>query len=118
MVKGPRDGLGYTALRKNGIEKEYSINFTGQETRFFLIILYYNGNNSYIFDNGVEKVKDSEINAGSLCLGNAWKDLSLENMKKTESYGYVYDFSIDYDSTDVDGILDLHQYLMKIHDTK
>ena len=51
-------------------------------------------------------------------MGNAWKDLSLDNRKKTESYGYVYDFSIDYGSTDVDGILDLHQYLMKIHDTK
>ena len=25
----------------------------------------------------------------------------------------VYDFSVDYDATDVDDILDIHKYLMK-----
>ena len=33
-------------------------------------------------------------------------------MKKTGLYGYVYDFSDDYDSTDVADILDIHKYLM------
>ena len=32
-------------------------------------------------------------------------------MRKTELYGYVYDFSCDYDSIDVD-ILDIHKYLI------
>ena len=27
--------------------------------------------------------------------------------------GYVYDFSVDYDATDVDDIKDIHKYLMK-----
>ena len=26
---------------------------------------------------------------------------------------YVYDFSVDYDATDVDDIKDIHKYLMK-----
>ena len=34
-------------------------------------------------------------------------------MKKTEFNGYIYDFSVDYDHTDVDDIKDIHKYLMK-----
>ena len=33
--------------------------------------------------------------------------------KKTGFNGHIYDFSVDYDSTDVDYILDIHKYLMK-----
>ena len=39
-------------------------------------------------------------------------------MKKTELNGYVYHFSVDYDSIDADDILDIHKSLMKQHDTK
>ena len=38
---------------------------------------------------------------------------SVDNMKKTGFNGYVYDFSVDYDATDVDDIIDIHKYLMK-----
>ena len=34
-------------------------------------------------------------------------------MRKTGFNGYVYDFSVDYDATDVDDIVDIHKYLMK-----
>ena len=34
-------------------------------------------------------------------------------MKDTGLNGYVYDFSVDYSSTDVDDIKDIHKYLMK-----
>ena len=34
-------------------------------------------------------------------------------MKKTEFNGYAYDFSADYNATDVDDIKDIHKYLMK-----
>ena len=34
-------------------------------------------------------------------------------MKKTGFTGYVYDFSVHYDATNVDDILDIHKYLMK-----
>ena len=69
--------------------------------------------------NGTEiyklKVKDSEIVVSPLCLGNISKDWSVDNMKKkkTRFNGYVYDFSGDYDATDVDDMLEIHKYLMK-----
>ena len=34
-------------------------------------------------------------------------------MEKTGCNGYVYDFSVDYDATDVDEIKDIHKYLIK-----
>ena len=34
-------------------------------------------------------------------------------MKKTGFNGHIYDFSVNYDSIDVDDILDIHNYLMK-----
>ena len=37
-------------------------------------------------------------------------------MKNTRLNGYVYDFSVDYDAIAVDGILDIHNYLMKRND--
>ena len=78
--------------------------------------------NSYIFVNGVQiykfEIKDSEMNAAPLCLGNASKDFSVSNMKKAWLYGYIYDFSVDYDSNDNDEILNIHKYLIKIHNAK
>ena len=59
------------------------------------------------------KAKDSEIVATLLCLGNISKDWSIDNMKKTEFTGCVYDFSVDYEDTDVDDIKDIHNYLIK-----
>ena len=47
-------------------------------------------------------------------LKNHFKRLvSYEIWKKTGFNGYVYDFSIDYDATDADDIVDIHKYLMK-----
>ena len=71
--------------------------------------------------NGIEiykfKAKDSEILASALCLKNISKDWSTDNMKKKTGFnGYVYDFSVDYDATDVDDIKDIHKYLMKKND--
>ena len=67
--------------------------------------------------NGIEiykfKAKDSEIVASPLCLGNISKDWSIDNMKKAGLNEYVYDFSVDYDATDVDDIKDIQKYLME-----
>ena len=70
--------------------------------------------------NGTEiykfKAKDSEIVASSLCLGNISKDWWTDNMKRTVFTGYVYDYSVDYDATNVDDIEEIHKYLMKKKD--
>ena len=97
-------------------KKMYSINFTVTRKKFCLS-LHYNGANSYLFVNGTEiyefKAKDSEIVASPLCLGNISKDWLTDNMKKTGFNRYVYDFSVDYDATDIDDIKDIHKYFMK-----
>ena len=94
----------------------YSVNFTENNKKFSLS-LHYNGDNSYLFVNGIEiykfKAKDSEIVASSLCMGNISKDVSVDNMKKTGLNGYVYDFSVDYDAIAVHNMLDMHKYLME-----
>ena len=73
-----------------------------------------------MFVNGTEiykfKAKDSEIVATPLCLGNISKDWPIDNMKKTGFNGYVYDFSVDHNATDVDDIKYIHKYLMKKND--
>ena len=82
--------------------------------------LHSNGASSNLVVNSIAiykfKAKDSEIVASPLCLGNISKDWSADNMKKTGFNGYVYDFSVDYDATDVDDIKDIHKYLMKKND--
>ena len=99
----------------------YSINFTVTKKQFCLS-LHYNGANSYLFDNGKEiikfKAKDSEIVAIPLCLGNISKDQSTD-MKKTGLNGYVYEFSVDYNSNNNNNNIDyskaipfIHKYLM------
>ena len=79
--------------------------------------LYYSGANSYLFPNGTKiykfKAKVSEIVASPLRLGNISKDWWADNMKKTGFNGCIYDFSVDYDATDIDDVKDIHKYLMK-----
>ena len=79
--------------------------------------MHCNGANTYLFANGTEiykfKAKYSKIVASPLCLGNISKDWSTDNTNKTGFNGYVYDFSVDYDATDIDDIKDIHKYLMK-----
>ena len=71
--------------------------------------MHYNGANSYLFVNGTEihkfKAKDSE-------------EFSVDNIKKIGVKGYVYNFSVDYDAIEVDGILDIHKYLMEKNNIK
>ena len=40
-------------------------------------------------------------------------DFSVDNIKKTGFYGYVYDFSVDYDDIAVDDVLGIYKYLME-----
>ena len=48
-------------------------------------------------------------------LGNISKQFSVDDMRNTGLNGYVYDFSVDYNSNAVNDILDIHKYLMKIN---
>ena len=46
-------------------------------------------------------------------LRKRFKRLFVDNMKMTGFYGYVYDFSVDYDAIAADFILNIHKYFMK-----
>ena len=85
----------------------YSINFTKANTKFCLS-LHHNGVNRYLFLNGQEIYKftanDPEIVPNNLPLRNVF---SASKMKKTGFNSHIYDFSVDYDSTDVDDVLDI-----------
>ena len=121
LGKGPTQGLEHTLTA----EKLYPINFTVTKKRFCLS-LHYNGANSYLFANDKKivkfKVKDSEIVASPLCLGNISKDWSADNMKKTGLNGYVYEFNVDYSDFSVvnpdEAIPFVHNYFMIKYDIK
>ena len=112
LGKGSTQGLEHTLTA----EKMYAIIFTVTNKKFCLS-LHYNGANSYLFVNKTEiykfKAKDSQILVGPICLGNISKDWSVDNIKRTGFTGYVYDFNVDYNVTDVDDIKDILEYLMK-----
>ena len=102
LGKGPTQGLEHTLTA----EKMYSVNFT--VTKKLFCFFFVNGTEIYKF-----KAKDSEIVASLLCLRNISKYWSTDNMKRTGFNGYIYDFSVDYDATDVDDIKNIHKFLMK-----
>ena len=98
-------------------EKMYKTDFT-EQNRNFVLSLHYNGDDSYLFVNGVQqlefKTKDSEIKKTHLSVGNISTDFSTTDMTKTELYGDVYDFAVDYvPISGVRAIYDVHRCLMK-----
>ena len=112
LEKGPTQGLEDTLTA----QKTYSINFTVKK-KTFCSSLHNNGANRYLFVNGTKiykfKAKYSNIATTPLYLGNISKDWSVDNMKKSGFNGYVYDFSVDYDTIAVDDVKDILKYLMK-----
>ena len=79
--------------------------------------------NSYKFVKSDEmcrfKAKDCEKNASqNACSGNFSKTVSVDNMKNSELYGCVYGFSVDYDSINIDGILDIQKCFMRGYNIK
>ena len=75
------------------------------EATFFLFV---NATKIYQF-----KGKDSEIKDYTLFLGNTSKDLTINNITKTELKGSVKYFSVDFNLFDTNDILEIHRYLMK-----
>ena len=117
LGKGPMQGLEHTL----STEKMYSINFTEHNKRFCLS-LHYNGAKIYSFVNSKQihkfREKDSEIVATPLCVGNASKDWTVDNMEMTGLNGYVYDFRVDYNVIKIPTIFMtyIHKYLMVKND--
>ena len=111
IVQGINDSTLYA-------EKIYSQNFTAANKKFVLS-LHYNGDDSYLFVNGKRelkfKAKDDQIVKEILCLGNISDDLTAANAQKTGLWGEIFDFAVDYTSTNIGDIYNVHRYLMKKH---
>ena len=56
------------------------------------------------------KAKDFEIKPYPLCRKNISKGFTVDNMKKTRLKGFVYNFSVDYNTIDAGDIADTHKY--------
>ena len=84
LGEGPTQGLDDAILTA---EAKYLINST-QSRKRFVIILHYNGSNSFLFVNTTKlyqlKPKDSEIKDYRVCLGNISKYLTINNIKKKQ----------------------------------
>ena len=113
LSEGPTQGLHDTTLT---VEARYPINFTQPNKRFDLR-LHYNGSNSFFFGNATKIYqflpKHSEIKDYALCLGSISKDFENNNMKRTGLKGIANIFSVDFNPTDTNNILDIHKYLIK-----
>ena len=94
----------------------YSLNFA-VDNKTFCLSLHYDGDNSYLFDNGKEvtkfKAKNSELIKYRMCLGGLSKDYDINSRKNTGLYGNVYDFSVDYSAISNDKLHDIHAYLIR-----
>ena len=84
--------------------------------------LHYNGDNSYLFVDGKQKLKfnaknDQILKNEKLCLGNLSDQWRIAEYKKTRLYGNTYDFVVDYEVINgVKQIYDMPRHLMKKHD--
>ena len=90
LDKRPRQGLDDITLQGYKdtawtAEPKYIINITHSVKRF-VFSLHYKRSNSFLFANATNvyrfKVKNSEINNYSLCLGNVSKYFTINNLKK------------------------------------
>ena len=100
-------------------EKIYSQNFT-QPSKKFVLILHYNGDDSYLFVNGRQelkfKCKTDQLVKEKLCLGNLSDKWGTSESEKNGLYGNIYDFVVDYKQiVGVKLIYDMHRYLMIKH---
>ena len=93
----------------------YSPNFS-VANKTFCLSLHYNGDDSYLFVNGKEVIKfkaKKQSVVGKLSLGNISADFNQASRKSTRLYGYIYDFSVDYNTISNDKRHDIYAYLMR-----
>ena len=87
----------------------------------FILPVHYNGDNSYLFINGVQQFKFKAMNSlnssNPLIIGNTSTNFpSQTDYKKTSLHGDLYDFLVSYEASDIKKIYDIHRYFMKKHD--
>ena len=98
-------------------EKNFYRNFTDPGKKF-IISLYYNGDDSYLFVNGRQelkfKAKDDQIISKRLCVGKLSDQWTTSESEKTGLYGNIYDFVVDYKK--IAGVM--HRYFLTKHNIR
>ena len=92
-----------------------------QLNKKFILSVHYNGDNSYLFINGIKQFQFkamSSLNLNNpLIIGNTSSNfLSHNDYEKASLHGEIYDFFVSYQSSDIKKIYDIHRHLMKKHD--
>ena len=100
-------------------EKKFYRNFADFGKKLVLS-LHYNGDNSYLFVNGMPelkfKAKTDRLVKEKLCIGNLSDQWITSESEKTGVYGKIYDFVVDYEQiSGVKAIYDMHRYLITKH---
>ena len=90
------------------------------QKRTFIKTLQILVKNSYLFVNGRQelkfKAKTDQLVKGKLCIGNLSDQWTASASEKTELYGNIFDFVVDYEQiVCVKAIYDMHRYLMTKH---
>ena len=103
-------------------EKKFSINFTKANTKFCLC-LHFNSDNSYLLVNEKEIFAFIADNKHvkfptQFCLGSISSTFNATDSKEVSLNGYVYNFSVDYNSIGKSDILNIHKYLMTKNNIK
>ena len=103
-------------------EKKFGINISKANTRFCLS-LHYNVGNSYLLVNGKElfKFKADTRNVNfptQFCLGSIPNGFSAHEPREVFLNRNIYNFSVNYNSIDKFGILNIHKYLMTKNNIK
>ena len=98
----------------------YSPNFA-VVNKIFCLSLHYNGDDSYLFVNSKEVIKfkaKKQTVVGKLSPGNISANFNQADRKSTGLYGYIYNFSVDYNAITNDKIHDIDRYLMEENNIK
>ena len=110
LGEGPTQGLNHPLI----VEAKYPINFKQFAKRFVLNLHYY-GSNSLLFVDTIKiyKIKEIEIKAYALFLGNVSKDVTINNMKKTGLKGVLNFLCVGFNPIHNNGIIDIHKYFIE-----
>ena len=97
-------------------EKKIDINFIKAKAKFCLS-LQDHCDNSYLLVNGKEIYKFKASNKNNsfpyrFCPGTISNEFATLDLGEVSFVVNVYDFSVDYKSTDKSDILNIHKYLM------
>ena len=100
------------------VEKNYWRNFTDSGKKF-MPSLHYNGDDSYLFVNGRQKLKfkcKTDQLVKKICIGNLSDEWTTSESEKTGLYGNIFGFVVDYEQiVGIKAIYDMHRYLMLKH---